>query len=176
MIHEVDILQFLLGPIERVHAESIPSPRGHEVESGAAILLRFASGVVGTFILSDATPSTHSFEGGTGENPIIPKTGHDFYRIFGTEGTLSVGDMVLTKHAAGVEKSWSDELHDTTLDVVEEVPFDEQIKHFVRVIKDTEEPRCSGEDGLSALVVCDAIKRALSTGRAVSIGWASEAM
>lgn len=93
LIHEVDTLQFLFGAITRVCAEQTASQRGHGVEEGAAILLRFASGVVGTCLLSDANPSQHSFESGTGENPSIPRAGKDFYRIFGSEGTFSVGDI-----------------------------------------------------------------------------------
>jgi hypothetical protein len=38
-------------------------------------------------------PSPYSFEAGTGENPIVPKQGEDFYRIFGSNATLSVPDM-----------------------------------------------------------------------------------
>ena len=86
MIHEIDILNYLFGPIAKVHAEQTKSQRGHEVEEGAAILLRFASGVVGTFLLTDNSPSAHNFESGTGENPIIPQAGRDCYRIFGSEG------------------------------------------------------------------------------------------
>ncbi|WPG99366.1 NAD(P)-binding protein [Acrodontium crateriforme] len=167
LIHEVDILQYLLGPIVRVHAEATISQRGHEVEEGAAILLRFASGAVGTFILSDATPSNHNFESATGENPMVPYGGHDIYRIFGTEGTLSVGDMKISKH--DVEKSWTRPLNESDVSVGDEVPFDEQVKHLVRVIRGEEQPRCTGEDGLRALIVCDAIQKALATEAAVDI-------
>lgn len=48
-------------------------------------MLHFATGAVSTFLLADAVPSPHNFEAGTGENPLVPKTGMDFYRIFGTE-------------------------------------------------------------------------------------------
>ena len=142
LIHEVDILQYLLGPITRVHAEQTLSQRKHEVEEGAAILLRFASGVVGTFLLCDATPSEHNFESATGENPIIPKAGVDCYRIFGTDGSLSVGDMRLNVNPVGLEKSWSNSLCESTLEVDEAIPFDEQVSHFVQVISGREEPRC----------------------------------
>lgn len=169
LIHEVDILQFLLGPIVRVHAEQAISQRGHEAEEGAAILLRFGSGAVGTFILSDATPSHHFFESGTGENPIMPRSGDDFYRIFGSEGTLSVGDMKLQRHDDGDEKSWSKLLDVEDVVVSSEVPFDEQVANLVGVIRGTAEPRCTGEDGLRALAVCDAVKRAMETGQPVDI-------
>ena len=169
MIHEVDVLQYLFGPITRVHAEQVISQRDNEVEEGAAILFRFSSGLVGTFALLDASPSRHNFESGTGENPTIPKAGRDFYRIFGTEGTLSVGDMKLTKHGISEEKNWSNEMEENTLAVGDEVPFDEQIKHFVQVVKGKEQPICSGKDGLRAFVVCDAIKRAMASGYIIDI-------
>ncbi|KAK4547733.1 hypothetical protein LTR36_000691 [Oleoguttula mirabilis] len=169
LIHEVDLLQYLLGPITRVHAEQTLSQRGHEAEEGAAILLRFASGVVGTFILSDCTPSPYNFEAATGENPLFPKAGKDVYRIFGAEGTLSVGDMKVHRYGEGKEKSWTSELDESTLEVGDEIPFDEQVKHLVRVVWGEEQPRCTGEDGLRAVVVCDAIKRALIQGGAVDV-------
>ncbi|KAK5128508.1 hypothetical protein LTR85_003176 [Meristemomyces frigidus] len=169
LVHEVDLLQYLLGPIVRVHAEQTLSQRGYEAEEGAAILLRFASGVVGTFILSDAIPSPYNFEAATGENPLFPKAGKDVYRIFGSKGTLSVGDMKVYKYGEGKEQSWTSVLDESTLEVGDEVPFDEQVKNFVRVIKGQEEPGCTGNDGLRAVVVCDAIKRALTQSGAVDI-------
>lgn len=169
LVHEIDILHYLLGPITRVYAEQTASQRGHEAEEGAAIVMRFESGVVGTFLLSDATPSAHSFEAGTGENPIIPKTGKDFYRIFGTEGTLSVGDMKVERYKAGSECAWQDEIVEESLLVGSEVPFDEQVKHLVRVVKGEEHPRCTVEDGLRAVIVVDAVTRAMKTGQPVNI-------
>ena len=169
LVHEIDILHYLLGPIVRVYAEQTISQRGQDAEEGAAIVLRFASGVVGTFLLSDATPSAHSFEAGTGENPIIPKTGRDFYRVFGSEGTLSVGDMKVERYESGGEGAWQDEIVEDRLTVGSEVPFDEQIKHLVRVVRGEELPRCTVEDGLRAVIVADAVRRAIETGLPVNI-------
>ncbi|KAM9874756.1 hypothetical protein VDGL01_11199 [Verticillium dahliae] len=71
MVHEVDLLHFLFGPITSVHAEKTLSQRGFEADEGAALTLRFRSGVVGSFVLADT----------------------DFYRIPGTDGSLGVPDM-----------------------------------------------------------------------------------
>lgn len=170
MIHEVDMLQYLFGPVIKVHAEPTSSQRGQEAEEGAAILLRFASGLVGTFLLCDASPSAHNFESSTGENPMIPQYSKDFCRVFGTEGTLSVGDMKLTRHASGEESSWTNTLEESLLSIGCEVPFDEQIKHLVRVVRGEEQSKCSGENGLSALTVCSSIKEALTEGSAIVVG------
>lgn len=169
MIHEVDILQYLFGPIIKVHGEQTKPTRGNSAEEGAAILLRFESGLVGTFVIVDTSPSAHSFEGGTGENPTIPKTGKDFLRIFGTDATLSVGDMVITRHAQAEVKGWTNPVHQELLPVGNEIPFDEQIQNLVQVVNGKEPPRCSGEDGLSAIIVCEGIRKALKTGEAVDI-------
>ncbi|EGY16684.1 quinate utilization oxidoreductase QutH [Verticillium dahliae VdLs.17] len=67
----LDLLHFLFGPITSVHAEKTLSQRGFEADEGAALTLRFRSGVVGSFVLADT----------------------DFYRIPGTDGSLGVPDM-----------------------------------------------------------------------------------
>ncbi|KAF7188742.1 Myo-inositol 2-dehydrogenase [Pseudocercospora fuligena] len=170
LVHDLDVLQYLLGPITRVHAEKALSTRGNQAEEGAAILLRFASGVVGTFILSDASPSAHNFESGTGENPTIPRMGKDFYRIFGSEGTLSVGDMKVSSYDDAVEKSWTSLLGERVLDVGQQVPFDEQVANLIAVVRGLEQPRCTGADGLSALVLCDAVQQAMASGQPVDVG------
>ncbi|KAK6433177.1 hypothetical protein LTR95_010649 [Oleoguttula sp. CCFEE 5521] len=165
MVHEIDTLQYLLGSIVRVHAEETASQRHYEAEEGAAVILKFASGVVGAFMVCDAAPSPHNFEAGTGENPIVPQSGKDFCRIFGPDGVLSMGDMTIHKHSSTDERSWHNVLESVAVDVKDCVPFDEQIAHFVRVIKRQEQPRCTADDG-----VVEAIKQAMRTGKAVDIG------
>ncbi|KAF7183168.1 hypothetical protein CNMCM7691_003003 [Aspergillus felis] len=181
LVHDIDTLQYLFGPIIRVHAEKIPRQRAnppHEVEEGAALILCFASGVVGTFLVCDATPSPYNFEMGTGENPLIPSPPlegsgggrGDFYRIFGSEACLSVPDMTRWSYDGRAEKSWNEELAVERYEVDQNAtPFDLQLAHFVEVIKGRERPRCSGEDGLRALMVCEGVRRALETGEAVDL-------
>jgi predicted dehydrogenase len=170
LIHEVDLLQYLLGPITFVSALPTTKTRAFEAEEGAAILLRFVSGVVGTFVLSDNTPSPWSFEGGTGENPIIPKVKQEdgaggFYRILGEKGSLSVPDLTRW------EGIWTEELSREELHVdKEKVPFDAQVQHFVEVVRDGKTPSCTAEEGLRAMVVCEAVKRSMkSDGKGVEI-------
>jgi predicted dehydrogenase len=177
LVHEIDILHYLLGPIVRVYAEETLSTRGHDAEEGAAVVLKFESGVVGTFLLCDSAPSAHSFEAGTGENPMIPRSGRDFYRVFGTGGTLSVGDMKVERYrerADGGEGAWSDEVVEEDIKVGSEVPFDEQIGHLVRVVRGLEGPRCSIKDGLRAVIVAEAVRKAMRTGVPVNINEVSK--
>ena len=171
LIHEVDLLQHLLGPISSVHAEGMARTRGFEAEEGAALTLRFASGAVGTFLVADCLPSPHSFEAGTGENPLVPRTGQDFYRIFGTDACLSVPDMALWSYRDSAWKSWHESLTRETVPVPDEeaIPFDLQLDHFVRVVRGGEPPSCTPQAGLAALRVCLAIKEALDTNTTVQV-------
>lgn len=166
-IHDVDLLHYLFGPITKVHAESVQSQRGFEAEEGAALTLRFKSGVVGSFVVADNVASPHNFESGTGENPLFPKTGQDFYRIFGTHATLSIPDMSVWSYKG--ERSWQNELTRETVPVQTATPFELQLKHFVNVIRGQEEPSCTAQAGLGALLVCEAIKNALENNTTVEI-------
>ncbi|KAI5460856.1 hypothetical protein BGZ63DRAFT_359021 [Mariannaea sp. PMI_226] len=168
MIHEVDLLHYLFGPITRVHAEKMASRRGFNAEEGAVLTIRFKSGAVGSFLVSDNLPSPYNFEAGTGENPMLPKSGQDFYRIFGTEGSLSVPDMTTWSYN-GTQKSWQSELVKSQVPVPEAIPFELQLSHFVRVIRGQEAPSCSAAAGLAAMVVCQAIKDALEGNTTVEI-------
>ncbi|KAI9924881.1 hypothetical protein ASPWEDRAFT_27988 [Aspergillus wentii DTO 134E9] len=175
-VHDVDILHHFFGPIVRIHAEKTlpqrPNPP-HDAEEGAALTLRFASGIVGTFLVCDATPSPHNFETGTGENPIIPKSptngDSDFYRIFGSNASLSVPDMTRWSYDGKPDKSWNETLSVERYDVGDATPFDLQLAHFVEVIRGNAQPSCSGEEGLRALIVCQAARKALETGQTVDI-------
>ncbi|KAJ5091793.1 hypothetical protein NUU61_006663 [Penicillium alfredii] len=177
LVHDIDLMHHLFGPIVRVQAERTlpqrPSPP-HDADEGAALTLRFASGVVGTFLVCDATPSPHNFETGTGENPLIPRSptgdGSDFCRIFGSDASFSVPDLTRWSYDGRLEKSWS---HPLTVDTIplpdDAAPFDLQLAHFVDVVRGTATPSCSGEDGLRALIVCEAVQKAMQTGQPVEI-------
>ncbi|RAL00825.1 Gfo/Idh/MocA family protein [Aspergillus ibericus CBS 121593] len=173
-IHDVDLMHYLLGPITRVYGEKTMMQRGgedksHTAEEGAAITLRFKSGVVGTFVVCDGVVAPWSFEVGTGENPLIPMVEGDgdgeggFYRVLGTRGALSVPDLKTWRYEG--ERSWREKLKvEEYIGEVdrEGVPFDLQLGHFVDVIEGRESvARCDAVEGLRALVVVDAVKRAL---------------
>jgi len=173
LVHEIDILQFLFGPIVRVRAEKGLSQRGFEAEESGAMTLRFASGVVGSFVIGDNLPSPHTFEQGTGENDAAyAATGMDFWRIFGTEASLSLPDLTRWSYDRSEVRHWNGEL---TRDVIPVeglgVPaFEAQLAHFVDLIKGRAQvPMCTAVEALRALIVCDAVKEAFVSGADVDI-------
>lgn len=174
-VHEADCMQYLFGRIVRMNAEETISQRSHGqgpdgAEEGVALTMRFASGVVGTYVMSDAVASPHNFEMGTGENPAISQVRLsnddeiDFYRVFGTRRSLSIPGMTFSNYDANAEPSWCDTIKRRKLEIDSErrVPFERQLDHFVRVVRGLESPNCDGRAGLeAALQMCQAIQEAL---------------
>ncbi|KAF2097925.1 NAD(P)-binding protein [Rhizodiscina lignyota] len=168
LIHEVDMLHYLIGPIVRVHAEETIKQRGFDAEEGVALVLKFENGVVGTFVLSDAVSSPWSYEQGTGDNPLFPATRQGFLRILGSAGSLSLGDMETWTYG-GAEQNWSNDIVKEKVNVKEEIAFELQVEHLIRVLRGQERPICSGEDGLRAVIVCEAVKKSMATKLPVDI-------
>jgi predicted dehydrogenase len=78
--------------------------------------------------------------------------------------------MTRFSHDGAKEKSWCEVLGGQRIKVGETaVPFDAQMERFVRVVRGEAELVCSGEEGLSALIVCMAARKAMDTGEAVNI-------
>lgn len=177
-VHDIDVLHYLTGSrITRVWATETVSRRSQlgvasedRVEEGAAIMVQFANGVVGTFIVSDNVVSPFGWEAATGDNPLYPPAPVkvDSYRIFGTEGTLTAPDGVLWKYEAkdakalGLQVGWHIPIGREELVIPNGIPFQEQVEHLAAVVRGREDPRCSGEDGLAAVKVCEAIIEALT--------------
>lgn len=72
MIHEVDDLLSICGDIVAVHAMASNRTRGFPVEDTVAIILQFANGALGTFLLSDTAASALSWEQTSRETTHIP--------------------------------------------------------------------------------------------------------
>ncbi len=171
MIHEIGNLRSLAGEIAAVEAFTSNATRGFPVEDTAAIALRFASGALGTFILSDTAASDRSWEHTSGEDPRYAKahTGEDdCYLVAGTFGSLAIPTMRLQRYASAAERSWHKPLEKSVfpLDMVD--PLERQIAHFAEVIRGRAKPLVSARDGLQNLRVVDAIVEAARTGHVVS--------
>lgn len=185
-VHDVDAVHFLTGSrIVRVWATSTPPRRSHQgvvapedaVEEGAAVMAQLSNGAVCSFIVSDNTASPYGWESATADNPLYAgaEVSIDTYRIMGTHGTLSIPNDVLWTYDAeeaarrGVEISWNMPMSREVLDVPAGIPFKRQAQHLARVVRGAEEPLCSGDDGLAAVRVCEAILEALKAGNGAPV-------
>lgn len=170
LIHEIHNLRMLCGEVVAVQAFSSSATRGFAVEDTVAINLRFASGALGSFMLSDTAACARSWEQTSQENKAYASyDDEDCYVITGTMGSLSVPTMRLKTYARAEERSWWKPFEVGTVGLVREDPLDRQMAHFVQVIRGTAAPQVSPRDGLNNLRVTEAITRAAKEGCIVQL-------
>ncbi|MTE01175.1 gfo/Idh/MocA family oxidoreductase [Paracoccus sp. YIM 132242] len=162
LIHDIDTLRYLLGDITAVTASESNGVRGHPVEDTAVILLEFASSVLATASVCDATVAAWSWEASSGENPAYPQVDQDCYLIGGTHGSLALPSLTL--RTAQGERSWHSALDTSRIAVPAEDPLARQVAQFARVIRGEEPPLVSGREGLETLRVIEAVKQSAATG------------
>jgi predicted dehydrogenase len=170
MIHEVHNLRILCGEIVAVQAFASHATRGFAVEDTVAISLQFASGALGTFMLSDTSACARSWEQTSQENKAYPSyDDEDCYVVTGTRGSLSVPTMRLKTYPRPEDCSWWKPFESSTVAMVRDDPLKHQIAHFVEVIQGQAEPLVSARDGMLNLRVTEAIVQAAREGRTVQI-------
>ena len=167
LIHEMDNLRYLCGEITSVHALASSAVRGFEVEDTAVISLRFESGALGSFTLSDAGAGPFSWELTSGENPDYPhQAGRDCYVVTGTRGTLAVPTLQTWRYAG--EASWRLPLQRSDGSTERNDPLAAQLEHFCDVISRKVAPRVTVADALQSLRVVEAVRRSIDTGASVA--------
>ncbi|MDH5245558.1 MAG: Gfo/Idh/MocA family oxidoreductase [Betaproteobacteria bacterium] len=170
MIHEIDNLRSLAGEIVAVQAFTSNATRGFPVEDTAAITFSFASGALGTFMLSDTAASDRSWEHASGEDPRYAPAhtdDDDCYLVAGTFGSLAIPTMRLQRYPSAAGRSWHKALEKSVVPLEAADPLERQIAHFAEVIRGRAKPLVSARDGLANLRVVDAIVTAATTGRVV---------
>ncbi len=168
LIHDIDLLRYLLGEVTAVQAFDSNETRGHEVEDTAAILLRFESGALATVTVSDSIVAPWSWELTAAENPVYPETGQACYLIGGTRGALEIPVGRIWSQEG--ERSWWRPLDLETYEVERYDPLDLQLRHFCEIIAGKSEPLVSGREALRSLQVIEAILAAARSGRTVRPG------
>ena len=169
MIHEVHNLRMLCGGIIAVQAFSSNATRGFPVEDTVAINLRFASGVLGTFLLSDTAGSPKSWEQTSQENKSYPTyPDEDCYVVAGTFGSLAVPTMRLKTYEKKEDRSWWKPFQVGVAELERADPLERQLEHFCAVIRDEARPLVTARDGLENLRITEAIVEAARTGQIVN--------
>jgi predicted dehydrogenase len=168
LIHEVDDLRAICGDIVAVQALASSHTRGLPVEDTVAVTMRFASGALGSFLLSDAAASSRSWEHTSGENPDYPPSPEDdCYLIAGTRGSLAVPSLRVRRYAG--RQSWWEPMESDTLPVQRRDPLRVQLDHFCEVVRRRAQPLVSGRDAVETLRVTLAVAEAARTGRGIDL-------
>jgi predicted dehydrogenase len=170
MIHEVHNLRMLCGEIVAVQAFTSHAVRGFAVEDTVSIGLRFASGALGSFFLSDTAACAKSWEQTSQENKIYPSyDDEDCYTVCGTHGSLAIPTMRIKTYARDADRSWWKPFEVGIVGMVRDDPIKHQMEHFGAVVRGGATPLVSARDGLANLRVTEAIVEAAKSGKTIDI-------
>ena len=166
LIHVVDDLRNICGDVISVQAVESNAARGFPVEDTAAAILRFASGALGTLIISDAAASPWSWELTSGENKAYPHTDQFCYLVAGTKGSLTVPRLDVWSHEGD---GWWTPIQSARSVEPEQDPLTLQMRHFCAVIRGEAKPVLDGRGGTRTLETTLAVKKAAKTGEVVRL-------
>jgi predicted dehydrogenase len=160
----------LCGDIVAVQALASNAVRGHVVEDTVSISLRFSSGALGSFLLSDTAASARSWEQTSQENKAYPSyDDEDCYVLTGTLGSLAVPSMRLKTYPGPDDASWWKPFDCEQLPLQRQDPLVRQLDHFVQVLRGQARPLVSVSDGLHNLRVIEAIAESARSGMTIPL-------
>ena len=168
LVHDIDLICYLLGPIQFVQAFTSNKIRKFKVEDTATVSLLFKSGALCTLNISDTIVAPWSYELTAGENPAYPITNQSAYVIGGTKGSIQFPNLKNWFYKN--ERSWWNKIivkedknkkDDNTLI--------NQINHFTDVVLKKTKPKVNGNDGLTSLKIFAAITKSAKTGKKIKI-------
>ncbi len=104
LVHDIDMISYLLGSIKYVQAFTTNKNRKFKVEDTATVNFIFDSGALCTLNISDTIVSPWSYELTAGENPVYPITNQSAYMIGGTKGSIQFPNLKYWFYKK--ERSW----------------------------------------------------------------------
>lgn len=167
LVHDVDLMRYLIGEPTEVQGMQSNAARGFETEDSAVVNVRFASGALAGIAISDATAAPWNWEATAREDPQYRPFDADAYYIGGTKGALSLPR--LHKFSYDGASSWHKPLQMDIPAVDPALPHKMQLKHFVRVVRGEEGPVVTPADNVKTLRVLMAVKKAAETGELVRL-------
>ena len=156
-IHDLDLMLWLMGPVESVQAMAATRLRKIETEDVAAAVVQFKNGALG--VIEAATT-------------IYPKNLEESIAIFGETASAKVSGRnaiyIETWDIEGVSEEDADKIKNE----IKEDPFGKPghqciIEDMVLAVKDNRNPIVTGEDGLAPVKLILAILESAETGKKV---------
>jgi len=167
LVHDVDLLRYLLGEPVAIQGMQSSAARGFETEDSAVVNVRFANGSLASMTISDATASPWNWEATAREDPQYRPFDADAYFIGGTKGALSLPRLHQMSYDGA--SSWHKPLQMNVPAVDPALPHKMQLKHFVRVVRREDAPVVTPADNVKTLRCLNAVKQAAETGEIVEL-------
>ena len=164
LIHDIDMLRFIVGDIVEVQALASNRVRGFGIEDTAAALLKFANGALGTVVVSDTAAGPFCWDFTANEQDQYPRQEVQTHFIMGTHGSLSLPNLEVFSYKQ--ERHWYQEMALEKSFVHKQDAYTLQLQHFKAVIEHREPPLCSAQDGVGTLAATLAVRDAARSGRA----------
>ena len=168
LVHDIDMICYLLGSIRYVQAFTTNKTRKHKVEDTATVSLIFESGALCTLNISDTIVAPWSYELTAGENPAYPVTNQSAYMIGGTKGSIQFPNLKYWFYKK--ERSWWNKIFlKSGINKKDDNTLVNQIDHFSDVVLKKVKPKVNGSDGLNSLKIFAAITKSAKTGKKIKI-------
>jgi predicted dehydrogenase len=167
MIHDIDLLRFLLGEVVSVQAQTSNAVRGFEVEDTASAMLRFENGTLCTINVTDAAVAPWNWDLAAGEASHYAKQDVDSIFISGTEASLTLPQLQVFRYRG--QRGWHQPLTQERTPLHRVDPYVEQLRHLRAVAEGLEAPVCSGLDGLRTLQTTLAVHEAARSGTTLTL-------
>ncbi len=169
LVHDIDLMRYLIGDAVDIQGMQSSAARGFETEDSAVVNVRFASGILASFTISDATASPWNWEATAREDAQYRPFDADAYFIGGTKGALSLPKLHTFSYDG--ESSWHKPLQMEIPAVDPALPHKMQLKHFIKVVRREVEPIVTPADNVRTLRTLTAVKQAAETGELVHLEW-----
>jgi len=168
LVHDIDMICYLLGSISHVQAFTTNKNRKFKVEDTATVSLIFESGALCTLNISDTIVAPWSYELTAGENPAYPVTNQSAYMIGGTKGSIQFPNLKYWFYKK--ERSWWNKIFlKSGINKKDDNTLVNQIDHFSDVVLKKVKPKVNGNDGLNSLKIFAAITKSAKTGKKIKI-------
>lgn len=145
-IHNIDLLQWMMGPVVSVFAYTATKMRPIQGEDVAVVVLKFQNEALGTI----ETATT-----------IYPKNLEATLNIFGSKGTVVIGGMSMNKLESWrfPDQNEAAEIAESTEEVPNVYGFGHAgiIQDMIKAIMENRQPAISGDEGRKALEIILAI-------------------
>ena len=157
--HYIDLLDWLIGPVESVMAYTATLARDIEVEDAGVVALRWRSGALGTL---NVTMLTH------------PKNYEGSITILGENGSVRIGGVAINEiqHWEFAEKRpEDDEINRVSYETTSVYGFGHPLYYdnVIKVLAGETEPETDGREGLKSLELLIALYLSARDGRRVAL-------
>ncbi|WP_417512967.1 Gfo/Idh/MocA family protein [Minwuia sp.] len=157
--HYIDLLEWLIGPIESIQAQTATLARNIEVEDTGAMLVRWRSGAIGTVNVSMLT---------------YPENLEGSITILGEKGTVRVGGVAVNRidHWKFAEPHPMDEeVANASYATTSVYGFGHPLYYdnVIKVLRGEAEPETDGREGLKSLEVLIAAYLSARDGQRISL-------